>query len=60
MKKLNKDSSTLKNSVEAYYCASCSFCGCSCTSCYGGLRSDNDYSDKISTSKSNSSNVRQY
>ncbi len=30
MKKLNKDSSTMKNTVEAYLCASCSFCHCDC------------------------------
>ncbi len=31
MKKLNKDSGILKNSVEAYFCSSCSYCSCPCS-----------------------------
>ncbi|MGI6189652.1 MAG: CLI_3235 family bacteriocin precursor [Caldicoprobacteraceae bacterium] len=60
MKKLNKDSSFLKNSVEAYLCGSCSNCKClSSCNCSGSTNEHGDYSKQfLNIAQYNSYDVR--
>ena len=59
MKRLNKDSATMKNTVEAYLCASCSFCDCDCD-CPTGGRAGVDSGIKGGPAEYASLNVRQF